>query len=450
MPEWLGQHGGADRAKDAVMEGGAIESGAVLSAKREDGTIEVEGVGRLREGFVRALLVGFAEAARTGSLPIDAGAQPKAPFAFGSAELLWAAVERGLDRRRGADGYSRKTITAMKTATNSLRGFLREGGEEERLLRGDVREQRAVIEGWTGYLRASGKTHDTVSNYWRSLKSAFAAVAEREGMYSPFAGLRAPRPGQRRIRAVPREALHRAYDYLLNRQCRTELERLRDLAVFALAAMGGLRNGEIRRVAVSEVDVESGTIRITKSKGRFGGKDRAAQVVSDAIPILRAYSAARARAKRTHREFITSVARDRPLSEKALLGIFRRIEAAGVVVRPHMCRHTFNVILESAGVRDAARMELLGHTRLSALQYYTHAFAGEAAAAARGIHLGLDTRSLPDASREEGNAGRSAGEIVTPDTRVAHGRDDAGVASERLDDVDRCAPLQKHRDEGMP
>lgn len=449
MHEAVNENGSLSRADMPPAIDRTADRGSEVSAHGHDGSIEIEGVGTLREEFVKRMLLGIAEAVREGAQSREGTASTAAPFSFGSAELLWAAIEKGLERRRGADGYSRKTITAMRTATNSLRAFLRETGLEERLLRGDPREQRGVIESWTGHLRANGKAHDTVSNYWRSLKSAFAAVAESEGVYSPFMALRAPRPGQRRIRAIPRDALDRAYDFLLNRQCRTELERLRDLAVFALAAMGGLRNGEIRRVAVSEVDVESGSIRITKAKGRFGGKDRTAQVVGDALPILRAYRAARAKAKRTHREFITSVARDRPLSEKGLLAIFRRIEAAGVVVRPHMCRHTFNVILERAGVRDAARMELLGHTKLAALQYYTHAFAGEAAAAARRIHLGLDTRSLPGASREERDASRAAGEIVAPDARVAHGGDDARVTGEGLNDVDGRTPLQEHGDEGV-
>jgi integrase len=419
------------------------------SGQSDEEAIQIEGVGTLRREFVKRILLGLAGAPGPWAPTDTAASRSAAPFSFGSEDLLWSALERGMAHRRGVEGYSRKTISSMRTATNSFRSFLCATGRTEAFLRGDPRQQREILEEWTGSLRSRGGSHDTVSNYWRSLKAAFAAVAEAEGTFSPFTGLRAPRPGQRRIRAVTPDALFRAYDFLLNRQCRSELERLRDLSVFALAAMGGLRNGEIRRVAVSEIDTESGSIQITKSKGRFGGKDRVAQVVGDALPIIRAYSEARWKAKRTHREFITSVSRDRPVSEKALLAIFRRIEVSGIVVRPHMCRHTYNVILERAGVRDAARMELLGHTKLAALQYYTHAFAGEAAAAARSIHLGLDTRSLRRSSTKERNPGSASRQVLAPDTRVPHGRYDAGVAREGLNDMDRSAALQEHRDEGM-
>ena len=414
-------------------------------------SVHLEGVGTLDETYLARILVGLAANPETARLLVSPAAPSAAPFQFGSEDLFREALERAFTHRLGVEGYSRKTVSSMRTATNSFRAFLRAAGTSEQFLRGDAGRQRQIIGDWTTMVRAKSGSHDTVSNYWRSLKSAFGAVAEVRGTFSPFTGLRAPRPGQRRIRAITPESLFTAFDFLINRQCRSELERLRDLAVFALAAMGGLRHGEIRRLAVSEIDLETGVVRITRSKGRFGGKDRTAQLVSDALPIVQAYGSQRYRAGRTHREFITSLSRDRPVSEKAVLSVFYRIEAAtGVHLRPHMCRHTYNVILEKAGVRDAARMELLGHTKLAALQYYTHAFVGEAAAAAREIHIGLDTRSLGRSSSEQREAGSATGQLLAPDARVAHGRDDAGVTRERLDDVDRDSSLEEHRHEAVP
>lgn len=413
-------------------------------------SVYLDGVGVLKREFLVKVLVGLTSSPEAGSLLALSTTQPLAPFQFGSDDLFSDAVTRALDHRRGVDGYSRKTISSMRTAVNSFRGFLGEAKSAERFLRGDATVQRQLLHGWTAHVRSRSGSHDTVNNYWRSLKTLFGAIAEARCTYSPFTGLRPPRPGQRRIRAITQESLYRVYDFLVNRQCRSEFERLRDLAVFALAAMAGLRNGEIRRLAVSEIDVGTGAVHVSRSKGRFGGKDRVAQLVGDALPIVQAYSAARQRLGRTHREFISSLSRDRPLSEKALLGIFRRVEGAtGVFLRPHMCRHTYNVILERAGVRDAARLELLGHTKLAALQYYTHAFAGEATAAARAINLGLDTRSLRLPSTKERDPCYTSREVLAPDAGVAHCRHDARVPREGLNDMNGRPPFEQERAEGM-
>lgn len=407
------------------------------------------------EGLPAALIQLIAHAASLApgvGPPLSTGAaSPLPPLQFGSFDILRSELGRALEQRLRVEGFSRKTVSGMRTATNSFCAYVATVGAGETFVRGDIRQQRQLVADWTAAVRTRTSSHDTVSAYWRGLKSTFVALCETHACFNPFTGLRAPRPGQRRVRAITGDALHLVYEALLNRQCRTELERLRDLAVFALASMAGLRHGEIRRLKVSEINLETGRIAVTKGKGRYGGKDRVAQLIADALPIVRAYAEERSRADRTHSEFITSATRDRPPSEKSILAIFGRIQAAtGTYVRPHMCRHTFNVILERAGVRDAVRMKLLGHTKLEALQYYTHAFDGEAEAAARSIRIGLDTSSLQrstkahaSGSAEEGEPRRGAGEVLVPDPRVAHGRDDARVPGEGLDVLDGRAVPQE-------
>lgn len=379
----------------AATPGGAVPS-----------EVRIEGIGVVRRDFLVELIAQAASNPQAMSRLTGSSDGPAAPFQFGSFDLFRAELARAIEHRRGVDGYSPKTLSSMRTAVNSFSAFLSAVRATETFVRGDFRQQRQLVSDWTAAVRARVGSHDTVNAYWRSLKSAFSTVAELNGSFNPFTGLRPPRPGQRRIRAITPDSLYVAYDFLRNRQAGTELERLRDLAVFALAAMAGLRHGEILRLKVSQIDLETGRIHVSKGKGRYGGKDRIAQLISDAIPIVQAYAAVRQEAQRTHSEFITSVSRDRPMSEKSVLGIFQRIEAATKIhVRPHMCRHTYNVLLEKAGVRDAVRMNLLGHTRLQALQYYTHAFDGEAEEAGRSIQLGLDTESL---LRRPG-VGRAAG-----------------------------------------
>ena len=86
-----------------------------------------------------------------------------------------------------------------------------------------------------------------------------------------------------------------------------------------------------------------------------------------------------ARSVHTQRRFFLN-ARGRPLSRVGAWGIIRQCaKRAGVTKRvtPHTLRHTFATHLLDAGADLRAIQELLGHSRLSTTQRYTHVSADQ-------------------------------------------------------------------------
>ena len=52
----------------------------------------------------------------------------------------------------------------------------------------------------------------------------------------------------------------------------TEFQRTRAVAIFGLLLFAGLRRGEVTRILFGDVDLDAGTIRIIRGKGRNGGR----------------------------------------------------------------------------------------------------------------------------------------------------------------------------------
>jgi site-specific recombinase XerD len=60
-----------------------------------------------------------------------------------------------------------------------------------------------------------------------------------------------------------------------------------------------------------------------------------------------------------------------------------------VPVRPHIIRHTLNIIRRRAKIDPVTRSRLLTHTNLNSLHHYEHALDGELAAAREQQREGL-------------------------------------------------------------
>ena len=58
-------------------------------------------------------------------------------------------------------------------------------------------------------------------------------------------------------------------------------------------------------------------------------------------------------------------------------------------MRPHIIRHTLNIVRRRAKIDPVARGRLLTHTNFSSLQHYEHALDGELAEAREQQHEGL-------------------------------------------------------------
>ena len=144
-------------------------------------------------------------------------------------------------------------------------------------------------------------------------------------------------------------------------------ERPRDAAVLELLYACGLRVSELAGLDLDDVDRARQTVRVL-GKGR---KERIVPYGGRAASALAAHLASRGddrgplfanrRGGRLTVRSIHSIVRRRALA----CGITRRVS-------PHTLRHTFATHLLDAGADLRMIQELLGHSRLSTTQRYTH------------------------------------------------------------------------------
>ena len=146
---------------------------------------------------------------------------------------------------------------------------------------------------------------------------------------------------------------------------------LRDRAMLELTYSSGLRLAELCSLAVSDVDLEGGLVRVI-GKGR---KARIVPVGRHAREAIRAWLPARAELAGPGESALFVSRRGRRISPRAVQSRFaKRAFERGidVHVHPHMLRHSFAThLLESSGDLRAVQ-ELLGHADIGTTQVYTH------------------------------------------------------------------------------
>lgn len=147
---------------------------------------------------------------------------------------------------------------------------------------------------------------------------------------------------------------------------------LRDLLVIDLFYFTGLRVAELANLLVSDVSLESNTLKILGK----GAKERIVPIHPELMPILSEYI------KQKEGLFASNQTSHLIVSNKGGAAypklLYRIVNKYLSVVTslekksPHVLRHTFATHLLNQGADINAIKELLGHANLSATQVYTH------------------------------------------------------------------------------
>jgi len=147
---------------------------------------------------------------------------------------------------------------------------------------------------------------------------------------------------------------------------------IRDRAMLELVYSSGLRASEICGLALQQVDLEHGFVRVFGK----GSKERVVPLGAKARDAVAAYlGSARPRLvkPRTGSElFITE--RGKAMSRKTLWALVKVAAArAGIDknVKPHLLRHSFATHLLGGGADLRAIQEMLGHASIGTTQIYT-------------------------------------------------------------------------------
>lgn len=286
--------------------------------------------------------------------------------------------------------HSRLTVRGYRAAYGNFRHFLADPSHAATPLGVLLRD----LEVWVAWNRRRGLSATTTNTYFRSLRPFFHYLEKKHGFVNPYRAAHTPPiPRHRLPKALKPEQLERILAAARNYPWRTDLQRVRGLAMIAIMIYAGLRKGEVLRLQYSDVSLDDGTIRIVAGKGRFGGKDRTVYMPAELRTILTQYIALRRQQGFTCPEFFVTRG-NRGLSDVQ----FRRTiecvrEASGISFFAHALRHSYITMLLRSRVPIHVVQNLAGHADIATTALYTAVWDEDKRAAVQGVRLKRFTRA---------------------------------------------------------
>jgi integrase/recombinase XerC len=204
----------------------------------------------------------------------------------------------------------------------------------------------------------------TIARKLASVRSCFRFLARRGSLeVNPARQVRSPRLGRRLPSFLPKDETTQ----LLDAAPEPGAAGGRDRALVELLYASGLRVAECCGLSLDDLDEARRTVRVLGK----GGKERMVPVGETALEALAAHLAMRGRA----RGALFQNARGGRLTPRSAHRIVQRLArraGLGQRVTPHTLRHSFATHMLGEGADLRLIQELLGHSRLSTTQRYTH------------------------------------------------------------------------------
>ena len=257
---------------------------------------------------------------------------------------------------RGASPHTLRSYAADLTEFTRFLADERIGGLPE----ADTRAVRAYV----ARLHQRRLSKATIARKLAAVRSCFRFLARRAALpTNPARQVRSPRLGRRLPSFLPVDEA----TVLLNAPPEPSAAGARDRALLELLYASGLRVAEGCGLDLDDLDEARRTVRVVGK----GDKERVVPVGETALEALAAHLAMRGR----RRGPLFLNARGGRLTPRSAHRIVRaRARQAGIDQRvtPHTLRHSFATHMLGAGADLRLIQELLGHSRLSTTQRYTH------------------------------------------------------------------------------
>jgi integrase/recombinase XerC len=253
---------------------------------------------------------------------------------------------------------------------------------------------RSAIRAFLGALHGLGQSRASAARKLAAIRT-FMRYLRREGLLGDDPAALVPTP-KREVR-MPAHLSEPEMDALISAPADDALGR-RDRAILELFYASGLRLSELAGLDLGDVNL---TARMVRVLGK-GGKERLVPFNTSTAAALRAYlkereaivraaprgetradrTAARLRHHRqaARREPLFVNYRGTRLSARSIDRLVRRYVAlcsSRLGISPHALRHSFATHLLQRGADLRAIQEMLGHSRLSTTQRYTHVNAAQ-------------------------------------------------------------------------
>jgi len=267
-----------------------------------------------------------------------------------------AAFLRHLAVERNASAH---TLRSYANDLTDFQRFLATRGSAD-VTTADAKTVRA----WLASLHARGLAPASVARKLAALRSCFRFLVRRGVIEAnPAREARSPQPPRRLVTFLPIDEATQ----LVDGRALGGNSRTRDVAILETLYATGLRVSELAGLDLDDLDRAERTVRVL-GKGR---KERIVPYGSHAARALESWLGERGEAEGA----VFTNARGGRLTVRSVHTIVRRsARAAGITrrVSPHTLRHTFATHLLDGGADLRAIQELLGHSRLSTTQRYTH------------------------------------------------------------------------------
>jgi integrase/recombinase XerC len=252
------------------------------------------------------------------------------------------------------------TVRAYRSDLAHWARFMAGSGREGALVDATTRDVRA----WLAALHGRGLDPVSITRKLAAVRSLYRFLARRGIVRrNPGREVRAPRPARKLVTFLPTQEANAVVDARgLGGDARE-----RDVAVLEMLYATGLRVSELAGLDLDALDRDARTVRVL-------GKGSKERIVPYGVPAARALDAYLGR-RATVRGPVFVNQRGGRLTSRSIHTIVRRAaRAAGVTrrVSPHTLRHTFATHLLDRGADLRVIQELLGHSRLSTTQRYTH------------------------------------------------------------------------------
>jgi integrase/recombinase XerD len=235
---------------------------------------------------------------------------------------------------------------------------------------GDAIPGCEAVRSYLDHLYAAGLGSRSIARHLATLRNFYRYLL-REGLLEtdPTAHIGTPKQWQHIPKFLNLEEIER----ILQAPDESRPTGLRDRAMLELLYAAGLRVSELCRVALSDLNLELGVLRVTGK----GSKQRVVPVGKSALEAIRRYLAEgrpallKGRASR----FLFVTARGGCLTRQAfwkLLAVHGRKAGIFRDLTPHVLRHSFATHLLEGGADLRSVQTMLGHADISTTQIYTH------------------------------------------------------------------------------
>jgi integrase/recombinase XerC len=270
-----------------------------------------------------------------------------------------AAVGSFLEYLGVERGASPHTLRSYATDLTEFTSFLA-AEKIDGLASADTRAVRAFL----AHLHRRRLSKATIARKLAAVRSCFRFLARRGALeVNPARQVRSPRLGRRLPSVLPKDEATQ----LLDAVPEPTAAGTRDRALLELLYASGLRVAEGCGLDLDDLDEARRTVRVLGK----GDKERVVPVGETALEALDTYLALRGR----QRGPLFLNARGGRLTPRSAHRIVKRLaRRAGISQRvtPHTLRHSFATHMLGEGADLRLIQELLGHSRLSTTQRYTH------------------------------------------------------------------------------